>query len=133
MDPHGAFPGWLNQLWWVLMPGVLPVAAIGLAVSVYLPRLAERAEDRATGLGVVAGGANEMTGLFLVSWLAVSVVLIHLWLLLAGGFAVTREAHLRPGEKWKLIGVGLALFAIYSPILLVLLGQLGLFLQALTD
>ncbi|MGH9554989.1 MAG: hypothetical protein ACRD2Y_04120 [Terriglobales bacterium] len=110
MAESGAFPGWLNRLWWVLLPGVLFVAVSILGVTGYLLSGAAR---RATGLAAVAGGVSGLV----VSWLLVSLALMHLWFLVAAAFALRRRAQLRRQEEWKLTGTGVVLLAVYSPLI----------------
>ena len=88
------------------MPGVLFLAAGVIGWTVIGPR-------PATGLVAVAGG---VTGL-VVSWIVVSLVLMHFWVLVATVFAVQRRTWLQRKEKWKLLGAGLALLAVYSPLI----------------
>lgn len=111
MDERGAFPGWLSRLWWVLLPGVLVVAVSTLGVTAYF--LSGSSVGRATGLAAVAGGGAGL----LVSWLVVSLALMHIWFLVAVGFAVRRNADLGRWEKWKLGSTGLLLLVVYSPLI----------------
>lgn len=111
MEERGAFPAWFGRLWWVLLPGVVVVAVGMLGTTGYL--LSDATRDRATGLGGVAGSGAEL----LVSWLLVSLILMHLWFFVAAGFAVRRNAYLARWEKWKLAGTVLVLLAVYSPVI----------------
>lgn len=118
MEERSAFPGWLNRLWWVLLPGVLLLATTVLWWTGHLGVMAS--EQRATGLAAVAGGFAETAVVLLVGWLLVSLALMHLWLLVAAGFAVQRRVRLQRRERWKLLGTGLALLAVYSPLIAVI-------------
>ncbi|MGH9509368.1 MAG: hypothetical protein ACRD2Q_08335 [Terriglobales bacterium] len=111
METRGAFPGWLNRLWWVLLPGVLIVTVSILGVTGYL--MSRVSDDRATGLAAVGGGGASL----LLSWLVVCLALMHLWFLVAACFALRRRAQLRRQEEWKLAGTGVVLLAVYSPLI----------------
>ncbi|MGH9601228.1 MAG: hypothetical protein ACRD24_02465, partial [Terriglobales bacterium] len=82
MAESGALPGWLNRLWWVLLPGVLFVAAISFAL------LLGAIKWEATGGGAVIGRMGVSAHVLLVSWLLVSLALMHLWLLVAAACTV---------------------------------------------
>lgn len=109
MKQGGALPGWLNRLWWVLMPGVLFIAAKVVWWTARGPK-------QSTRLVAIAGG---VTGL-VVSWLVVSLALIHIWMLVAAALALRRRTRLQRQERWKLLATGLVLLVAYSPLLAAL-------------
>ena len=131
MEERGAFPGWLNRLWWVVMPGVIVLAAYVLRFITGL-RIA-LGEQKATGLGAVAGGFGITAALAVASWLLVSLALMNVWFFVAAGFAWRREFDLQRSERWKLTGTVGVLLVVYSPILLVLMGQVALAIRRLVD
>ncbi len=127
MESRAAFPGWLNRLWWVLMPGVLVLAAGVLRFIVHL--FGGQAEQKATGLGAVAGGFG-MAALRVVGlWLLGSLALMQVWFFVAAGFAWRSEFDLQRGERWKFTGAVGVLLVVYSPLLLILMAQAALFLR----
>ena len=133
METRGAFPGWLNRLWWVLMPGVVVLAAGVLRFVIHMLGIGEPPEQKATGLAAVGGGLG-MTPYWVVgSWVLVSLALMNVWFFVAAGFAWRREFELQRNERWKLTGAVGALMVVYSPLLLVLIGQLMLAMRKLVN
>lgn len=131
MEARGAFPGWLNRVWWVLMPGALVLAAGVVAFLPYL--LGGHAEQKATGLAAVGGGAGIAVFWVVGSWLLVSLALMNVWFFVAAGFAWRKDFDLQRGERWKLAGAVGALMLVYSPLLLVLMGKLMLAMRRLVN
>ena len=124
MEQGGAFPRWLNRLWWMLLPGVLLVILWALGMGPYFVRaiLGDKATGLAAedGLHAVAGDIAVSAVVILVSWLLASLALMHLWFVVAAIFAVRRRAQLQRQERWKLVGAGFGLLAVYSPLIAVL-------------
>jgi hypothetical protein len=116
-------------MWWVLLPGAVILAAY---VTRFIAGLGiEFGEQKATGLGAVAGGYGMTAAMVLGSWLLVSLALMNVWFFVAAGFAWRKHFRLQRGERWKLTGAVAVLMVIYSPILLVLIGQLVLVIHKL--
>ncbi|HSA92051.1 MAG TPA: hypothetical protein VLE48_03500 [Terriglobales bacterium] len=121
MEPRGAFPRWLNRVWWMLFPGAAFAAFVGVLFAVAL------AEQRATGLGAVAGGAGvELPadiGMYLgalwLSYLLVATILVHLWFLIALSLGLWKRAQFRRWEKWKVGLTAVVLAGVWSPFVVI--------------
>lgn len=108
MEKCGAFPGWMNKVWWVLLPGVLFAAVGDFVVDADL--VGKVVPYKAEGLVPISGAL----GMAVVFWISVSRLLILLWLMMATVLAVLRNAQLRRREEWKLASTGLMLLLTHS-------------------
>ena len=118
METRGAFPGWLNRCWRISLPGMVFVASIFLYITVYV--LAIDTKYGATGISAIAGEfvSQSIGWRFTIvgSWLLVSVVVTHLWLLIALGIALRRSTYMTGWERCQLAATGVMLLAFYSPL-----------------